>query len=112
MQSAETVLDVLRASRTEWPLERAVIGNARARSPSSKTAWPTEFSTQEPLCPVPAITRPDREFLRQGFSCPDREQRVWRQGRDGRFAWPDPAPSRRSPDARGGTTDWHNHDGA
>ena len=46
-----------------------------ARSPSSKTACPTAFSTTRiTLCPVPATTRSDRRFLPERFSCPEREQ--------------------------------------
>ena len=38
--------------------------------PIVQNGVPDRVSTQEPLCPVPASTRPDREFLRGEFHAP------------------------------------------
>ncbi len=54
----------IRARSAPGQVAGAATETARARSPSSKPACPTAFSTTRiPLCPVSASTRPDRGSL-------------------------------------------------
>ena len=74
----------IRARSTPGQVAGAATKTARTRSPSSKTACPTAFSTTGfPCARCPANTRRTRRTLLAGFSCPDTRQRRPGGGRRG-----------------------------